>query len=603
MAESLVKSYLQRLDSLMIQEKEGFSGLEDDIEKVANKLKEIGQSFDDANELRDIINDMENHIQKFLSQTDDQTTPTDRFRNDLQKIDFRLSETVKRKKELKNSTAVEDDVEVQKSSHGIKGEASASSSCNSSLSFESDFKNLSEPLRNCLMYCCIFPENFLIHKGKLIRLLVAEGLIDDNKEGKVMEDIAEQCICELVNKGMLEINDEHTGNGTKLVVPLDYRELCLQKIEEGKLKASVTVPQRARRIVTSLDMLKDNGDHKLWSLFLIGNQRSYEEKSDWLKHDGATFLRVLDLESAKIKSLPDEVGEMTHLAYLCLKNTEIWELPESLGRLKALQTLDIRSCGFVAALPHGVLRLVNLRHLKMLKNHGVCGVKLPPGIGSLGNLLTLIGVDPSGGIGRELEPKHTRLETKLPLLDSFSPPLSLRKLRLKGALEKTPSWLGSMERLTNIRLEDSHLSENPALVLQHLPNLKNLTLWHGYDGKEMGKEFCRAGGFPNLEKLTIASDILEEWTEIEEGAFPSLKHFRLHSCMKLRMLPEGLQFVTALKRLWLIPLLDDHADRLKPDGGPENYKIKHIGRVSFFTTSMIKEMFQNRREEAADRDH
>lgn len=359
-----------------------------------------------------------------------------------------------------------------------------------------------------------------------------------------------------------------------------------------------------------------------------------------MKHDGATFLRVLDLESAKIKSLPDEVGEMTHLAYLCLKNTEIWELPESLGRLKALQTLDIRSCGFVAALPHGVLRLVNLRHLKMLKNHGVCGVKVPLGIGSLGSLLTLTGVDPSGGIGGELgnltqlrrlglmdvteeninevsssimkmqgllslslEPKHTRLETKLPLLDSFLPPLSLRKLRLKGALEKTPSWLGSMERLTNIRLEDSHLSENPALVLQHLPNLKNLTLWHGYDGKEMGKEFCQAGGFPNLEKLTIASHVLEEWTELEEGAFPSLKHLMLHSCMKLRMLPEGLQFVTALKRLWLIPLLDDHADRLKPDGGPENYKIKHIGRVSFFTTSMIQEMFQNRREEAEDRDH
>lgn len=639
MAGSLVKSYLERLDSLLVQEKEAFDGLEDHIEKIVNKLKEILQFFDDtgntedySNELKDIINDIESHMDKFLSQTDDGTTLKDCFRNDMQKIDFRLSETIQRKKEFSSSTIVD--------SQELKGQTSASSSY-STFSFESDFENLSEPLRNCLMYCCIFPEGFLIHKGKLIRLLVAEGLIED-REGKVMEDTAEQCICELVNKGMLEINDEHTYNGTKLRVPSIYREFCLRKIEEGKLKASVSVPQKARRIVTSLeslDMLKDE-DPQLWSLFLIGNQKSIEEKSHWLKHKSAKFLRVLDLENAKFKSLPDEVGDMTHLTYLCLKNTKISELPESLSNLKALHTLDIRWCGFIAALPHGILSLVSLRHLKMLKNYGVTGVKLPRGIASLRNLLTLTGVDPSGGIAGELgnltqlrrlgvmdvaeedvnelsssimkmqgllslslEPKHTDLKNKLPLLDSFSPPLSLRKLRLEGVLEKTPSWLGSLERLTNIRLGYSHLSENPALLLHLLPNLKKLTLWHAYDGKEMGEEFCRAGGFPRLEELTVASEVLEEWQKLEEGAFPSLKCLMLHSCRKLRMLPEGLQFVTGLKQLCLIPLLDEHAERLKPDGGPENYKIKHIQTVSFITTSMIKEMRKRRGEEVKEEEH
>ncbi|CAK7329022.1 unnamed protein product [Dovyalis caffra] len=38
-----------------------------------------------------------------------------------------------------------------------------------------------------------------------------------------------------------------------------------------------------------------------------------------------------------------------------------------------------------------------------------------------------------------------------------------------------------------------NLSENRALVLQHLPGLKNLNLWHDYDGNQRGKEFCKAG--------------------------------------------------------------------------------------------------------------
>ncbi|EXB93559.1 hypothetical protein L484_014550 [Morus notabilis] len=77
----------------------------------------------------------------------------------------------------------------------------------------------------------------------------------------------------------------------------------------------------------------------------------------------------------------------------------------------------------------------------------------------------------------------------------------------------------------------------------------------------------------------------------------------LHSCRKLRMLPEGLQFVTGLKQLCLIPLLDEHAERLKPDGGPENYKIKHIQTVSFITTSMIEELCKRRGEEVKEEDH
>lgn len=189
-----------------------------------------------------------------------------------------------------------------------------------------------------------------------------------------------------------------------------------------------------------------------------------------------------------------------------------------------------------------------------------------------------------------LEAKHTFNKQHLVLLDSFLPPPSLRKLRLEGLLDKIPGWLGSLESLTKLRLGFSHLSENPTSVLQLLPNLKILTLWHAYDAQKVGKEFCKAGGFPKLEVLSIASHVLEAWTEIEEGALPSLQYLHFHNCLRLRMLPEGLQYITTLKQLDLLPLLDEHAERLKPDGGEENHKIRNIPKISFIPMSVLNSM-------------
>ena len=101
-------------------------------------------------------------------------------------------------------------------------------------------------------------------------------------------------------------------------------------------------------------------------------------------------------------------------------------------------------------------------------------------------------------------------------------------------------------------------------------------------------EFFRAGGFPKLEYLTIASDDLVEWTEIEEGALPSLKQLRFSNCTRLMVLPEGLQHVTTLQILDLWNVHEDLIRRLSPNGGPENYKIKHIPVVKYLGQMMSR---------------
>ncbi|PIA29327.1 hypothetical protein AQUCO_06100088v1 [Aquilegia coerulea] len=164
-----------------------------------------------------------------------------------------------------------------------------------------------------------------------------------------------------------------------------------------------------------------------------------------------------------------------------------------------------------------------------------------------------------GLLSLSLSAKYSYPMEKLPSIEPFLPPPLLRKLRLHGRLEKLPSWFSVMGNVNKIRLESTFLPEDPALF--------------GAYTKQMGKEFCGVGGFPKLEVLVIASDILEEWTEIQEGAPRSL---RICKCLNFRMLPE---------------------ERLKPEGGEENYKVKHIPVIEVMTSSMVEEAIKGHRDE------
>lgn len=676
MAEGPVKFLLRRLASLLLNEAETFNGIEGHVEKMISMLREIGEFcavevgksggvFGWIRELRDLIRDAEDSIDEFIIRMDEQkgsdrSSLRNGFVNKLLEVESRFAATVNRMMELGSLTSAvaekqtsadakpEADLEVAEDNKGTCNETEESheeESCGIersgtltelASSCRRQYTSLPYYLKHCLMYCCLFPENHCLSKGKLIRLLIAEGLLQE-KAGELMEDIAEENINELIGQGIFKVNKEYSEKGTMLTVSPAYRELIVRQMEEENLIASSSspdfrIPQNSRHVLIFSNIeavVPQLNNIRPRSLFLLGKQDLSTEHVDWLNFDGSKYLRVIDLEGTKINSLPDEVGDLIHLTYLGLKNTDIKEISTSVCNLRALETLDIKWSGNILALPVEILNLQRLRHLKMYRRMNVGGIKLPSGIEKFKNMLSLTGIHVGDGIARELsnlinlrrlgvmdvaeedvselfasimmmqnllnvslEAKHSLNRETLILAESFSPPPLLRKLRLEGILKKLPNWFSSMENLTKLRLGFSHLSENPLLVLRLLPNLKILILWHAYEAKQLGKDFCRAGGFPKLEHLTVASFELEEWTELEEGALSCLKLLHLHSCSKLRMLPEGLQFVTTLKQLNLYPLLNEHEEKLKP-GGPENYKISHIPEISFILMSKVRESFQS----------
>ena len=98
----------------------------------------------------------------------------------------------------------------------------------------------------------------------------------------------------------------------------------------------------------------------------------------------------------------------------------------------------------------------------------------------------------------------------------------------------------------------------------------------------MGREFYGVGGFPNLSASLF---LLMFWWNLlrwkrEQCLAYSIRVFRTvfssgHCLM-------GYNKMTTLKKLILYPTHGDLARRLSPNGGPENYKVKHTPQVQSY---------------------
>uniref|UniRef100_A0A2N9GBA5 NB-ARC domain-containing protein n=1 Tax=Fagus sylvatica TaxID=28930 RepID=A0A2N9GBA5_FAGSY len=72
---------------------------------------------------------------------------------------------------------------------------------------------------------------------------------------------------------------------------------------------------------------------------------------------------------------------------------------------------------------------------------------------------------------------------------------------------------------------------------------------------------------------------LEEW-RVEEGAMPSLCRLQIESCLSLRMIPDGLRFVTTLRELEIKRMRKTFKDRVDK-GGEDFCKVEHMSSLVF----------------------
>src|SRR3970040_1175386 len=106
----------------------------------------------------------------------------------------------------------------------------------------------------------------------------------------------------------------------------------------------------------------------------------------WNTNSLITFKRYVLINRLKNKlKRNEEIGQLTNLQYLELRDNKLTTLPAEIGRLTNLQTLTL-SDNKLTTLPAEIVRLTNLQYLWLYYNKLTT---LPAEIGRLTNLQTL----------------------------------------------------------------------------------------------------------------------------------------------------------------------------------------------------------------------
>ncbi|GAB4846647.1 hypothetical protein Ancab_025653 [Ancistrocladus abbreviatus] len=102
------------------------------------------------------------------------------------------------------------------------------------------------------------------------------------------------------------------------------------------------------------------------------------------------------------------------------------------------------------------------------------------------------------------------------------------------------------ENLTMLSLHGTKIKSDPMPILEKLQYLSHLELLSkSYMGKEM---VCSAVGFPSLVNLELTSLNIEDWI-VEQGAMPNLVCLKICNCRRLKMIPQGLKYVSGLQQV------------------------------------------------------
>jgi len=276
---------------------------------------------------------------------------------------------------------------------------------------------LPSDLRNCFLYCSLFPEDYHFSKDDLVRLWVAEGFVE-KKGDSTPEEVAEGYLTELIHRNMLQLveNDELGRVSTcKMHDILRELALCISKAEMfgtvNDFGAMVQMGTDVRRI-SSYGWKKMKKNKSKMKFPYLRTLMASDTIVDYVPSilSESKYLTVLELQNSDFQELPTSIGNLFNLKYIGLRNTRITSLPDSIKNLCNLQTLDVKSTS-IKALPPGIVKLTKLRHLLADKfadkNQSefryFIGVEAPEGLSNLEDLQTLETVQASMELPEQLD--------------------------------------------------------------------------------------------------------------------------------------------------------------------------------------------------------
>ena len=237
------------------------------------------------------------------------------------------------------------------------------------------YSYLPSHLKRCFSYCAIFPKDYEFEKGKLVLLWMAEGLLDQPKSKKMMEEVGDLYFQELLSKSFFQNSTSRKScfvmhdlvNDLARLVAGEF-SICL---EDDKMHHSVSEKtHHVSYLANQFDVyerFETIVESKCLRTFLPRcKYESYHRLSNRVLHNLLSemkYLRVLCLSSYIIIDLPDSIDKLKHLRYLDLSETMIREVPKSVCNSYNLQIIMLCSCRNLVELPSRMENLINLRYL------------------------------------------------------------------------------------------------------------------------------------------------------------------------------------------------------------------------------------------------
>ncbi|KAH9669050.1 putative disease resistance RPP13-like protein 1 [Citrus sinensis] len=328
-------------------------------------------------------------------------------------------------------------------------------------------------LKQCFAYFSLFPKDYDFQEEEIILLWTAEGFLDQEYNGRKMEDLGREFVRELHSRSLVQ---QSSKNASRFVMHDLINDLSRWAAGELYFRIEDTLAgENRQKFSQSLrhfsyihgeydgeKRLKSVSDVERLRTFLPVNlsdyRRNYLAWSVLQRLLNLPRLRVFSLHGYHISKLPNEIGNLKHLRFLNLSRTNIQILPESINSLYNLHTILLEDCRRLKKLCKNMGNLMKLHHLRNPNVHSL--EEMPKGFGKLTCLLTLsrfvVGKDSGSGL-RELKSlmhlqgtlQISKLENVKDVGDASEAQLNT-KVNLKALLLEWRDWNRVNQRRGNL---------------------------------------------------------------------------------------------------------------------------------------------------------
>uniref|UniRef100_A0A5B6YHB8 Putative disease resistance protein RGA3 n=2 Tax=Davidia involucrata TaxID=16924 RepID=A0A5B6YHB8_DAVIN len=431
-------------------------------------------------------------------------------------------------------------------------------------------------LKQCFAFCSIFAKNIEIDSDFLIQLWMAQGFIQPSDQDQELEDIGKRYLQKLILRSFFqEVVEYGYFFSFKMHDLVHDLALSVAQPEYSVVNFHTPIISKKVRHVSFCDYNSPNDVPS--SLHELKNVRSIYFQFVGVGPSSKSFidtcisrfkcLRLLMLGDSCFEALPSSISHLKHLRYLDLTNNQsIKSFPNSVCKLQSLQTLLFLNCMKLENLPRDFGDLISLRYLKLTTRQKCLPAK---GIGSLSSL-RFLQIAHCGNLESLFDDGmqcHTTLRTLI--IHNCERLVSLSQgLRCLTALENLEIFNCEKLNLMDIREDEDiqvGLRSLRSLVIGEVPKLVALPGWLQVAAHTL--KYIRIEDCHNFTTLP-------EWLE----DLKSLQKLWIYGSPKLTSLPERMHRLTTLREIH-ISECPELIGRCEPETGEEWHKIAHVPEI------------------------